>query len=130
MSMNNATFTGRVGRDSELKNHSGSDYLKFSLAVDIGWGENKTTMWVDCSLWGQRAAKLNAYVNSGQQLCVCGSIEAVAWIDTKTNQPRAGLRMRVAELDLIGPRQEQQQQAPPTAAPSQGGGGIPDDVPF
>ena len=59
--MRQGTFAGRLGRDSELKQlPSGKEVVNFVVAVDKGRGDNKETLWVDCSLFGERAAKLFA----------------------------------------------------------------------
>ena len=55
--MNLITIAGRLGRDAELKViPSGKSVTNFPVAVDIGRGEKKKTEWIDCSLWGERAA--------------------------------------------------------------------------
>jgi single-strand DNA-binding protein len=51
------SFTGSLGGDAELKNVNGQDLLNFAVANSVGFGDKKTTLWVDATLWGQRAVK-------------------------------------------------------------------------
>ena len=37
--------TGRVGGDAETRKAGQNDVTNFNLAVDQGWGQNKTTNW-------------------------------------------------------------------------------------
>lgn len=71
--MNLSIISGRVGSDAELTLKEGSSpFSKFSVAVDVGYGENKSTMWVNCLLFGQRAEKISQYIKKGTMLMVTG----------------------------------------------------------
>ena len=64
--MNVWIFTGRLGRDAELRTtQSGEKVLGFAVANDVGFGERKQTLWADCSLWGRRAEALAQYLTKG-----------------------------------------------------------------
>ena len=76
MSYSITVAAGRVGRDAELRfTPSGDPVLGFSLATDRGWGDNKRTVWFNCSLWGERAEKLARYITKGTALLVEGEVE-------------------------------------------------------
>src|SRR3954451_16434544 len=63
ITMNVWTFSGRVGADAELRTtQSGEKVLSFRVANDIGFGDRRTTQWVDCSMWGKRAESVANYV--------------------------------------------------------------------
>ena len=54
---------GRLGRDSELKfTPNGKPLVKWSMAVDVGWGDNKSTQWLRCTMWGERGQKIQQYL--------------------------------------------------------------------
>jgi len=63
--MNSCTFVGRIGRDPELKQVGENDLLSFSLASDTGFGDNKKTIWLDCSIWGKRAKSFQPHLKKG-----------------------------------------------------------------
>ena len=61
------TIAGRITKDSEIKT-GGVDqnqFVTFSVAVDDGYGANKTTMFFDCSYFGKRAVGVQPYLNKG-----------------------------------------------------------------
>lgn len=47
--MNSVNLTGRLAKDMEVKpTKNDKQMLKYSVAVTIGWGDNKKTLWVNC----------------------------------------------------------------------------------
>lgn len=142
--MNNGNFAGHVGRDAELKSlPSGQTVLEFPLAVNIGSGDKKRTLWVDCKVWGERGEKLFEYVLKGKGLAVSGDIDVRAY--TRNDGEIAAVQiLNVQRLTFIGggnkdegkqqqssaPRQRQaapaqQRQDPASAQPD-----FNDDIPF
>ena len=71
------TLAGTVGKDAVLRRTQGGEpVLGFSVAVDDGYGENKTTMWFDINVWGKRGQSLEAYLTKGTRVTVCGEFGA------------------------------------------------------
>ena len=70
--MNSWNFTGRLGRDAELKSPNGKPLLNFAVAVDFGWGANKKTTWVECTLFGKRAESLADHMAKGATVGITG----------------------------------------------------------
>lgn len=95
--MKQITIAGRTGKPGTLRNtDKGDAVLSFSLAVDDGYGENKTTMWFDCSLWGKRAASLEPHINKGTAMTVVGDL------GRREHEGKTYLTVRVSELTLQG----------------------------
>lgn len=95
--MNTLTIAGRVGKDSVLRHTAtGKSVLGFSVAVDVRKGGEKETLWVDCSLWGERGEKLAEYVTKGAALCVTGEA------GVREHNGKAYLTLNVRELTLLG----------------------------
>lgn len=134
MSLNVWCFTGRLGRDAEIRHLStGSQVIEFSLAVDVGFGDKKTTIWPKCSMFGDRGGKLAQYLTKGTQVAVSGEVNLREWQD-RDGGKRSTLEVRVDKVDMIGKRddaghrQEQQKRDPPKpTAPSFDDD---DDIPF
>lgn len=147
--MNNATFAGRLGRDAEVRTAGGYKVAGWSLAVDErGPGGEKQTLWVDCSLWGDRAEKLVEFLKKGKQIAVSGRVGIRTY--EAQGETRAVITLRVAELTLLGggeraegerPASQASRPAPgqstakPPAHPSQAtpqpsGDFSDDDIPF
>ena len=127
--MNNCSFIGRVGRNAESRHtQGGNQVLNWSMAVDSGYGDNKTTIWLDCALWGERGAKLAQYILKGHRLGVHGEL------GTREHEAKTYLTLRVADVTLIQPRDGAADQAPPPkparpqAVPAPAD--MDDDIPF
>ena len=118
MSLNVWTFTGRLGRDAEQKYlPNGTAVTEFSVAVDVGFGDKKTTLWPRCAMFGDRGAKVAQYLLKGQQVGVSGSVNMREWTN-KDSETKTSLEVRVSELDLIGSKGDgEQRQAPQAERP-------------
>jgi len=69
------TIAGRLGRDAEHKQtQSGQDLCSFSVAADIGFGDNKQTVWVDVTRWGKGAQGLAGILRKGSAVAVTGEM--------------------------------------------------------
>lgn len=74
--MNTITLLGRLGKDPELQTgKSGKSFVKFSLATNDGFGENKKTNWHSCTAFGKAAELINQYVKKGNELAVSGTLD-------------------------------------------------------
>lgn len=68
-------ISGNVGKDATLRQSGSDDVLSFSLAVDNGKdrnGNKRDSTWYDCSLWGDRAKKLERHITKGSKLTLQG----------------------------------------------------------
>jgi len=108
--MNNFNAIGRVGRDAVTRyTQAGKAVTGWALAVDKGWGDNKQTVWLDCSLWGERGEKLAQHITKGSQLGVTGEI------GTREHDGKTYVTLDVRDVTLVGGKQEgstQQAQRP------------------
>ena len=119
--MNQGTFVGRLGKDAELKYlPSGKAVCNFSIAVDVGYGDNKSTMWTEGVLWEKRAESLAQYLTKGKMIAISGSIELRVWTNKNTNEAQGTIRVNVRELTLCGggKQQEENSTAPRPAVPA------------
>lgn len=93
----------RIGRNAEVrKTGSGTSVAGFAAAVDVGFGEHKQTLWLDCSLWGKRAeGGLIQYLVKGQQVFVSGEIGTRQFNKGDGSQGFA-VTLKIAEIDLVG----------------------------
>lgn len=133
--MNVFTAIGRVGRDAVLRQSGDTPVAGWSLAVDAGYGDRKTTTWVDCSLWGKRAEALAEKIRKGDRLGVSGELS------TREHDGKTYVTLKVSEVTLLAgkPAEEGQRGGGPTR-PSRSSGptstkrqddAFPDDdIPF
>lgn len=143
--MNAWTIAGRVGRDAEIKTtQTGKTVTEWSVAVDGFSGGEKTTTWVDCSMWGDRGVKLVDHLKKGRYVVVAGECSTHAYT-SQGGEVRASLRLNVRELTLgpastgerqdhapattgAQPRPPATRSSPPKNAPA--GGFSDDEIPF
>lgn len=103
--MNNCVFSGRLGRDAELRTtQNGKKVLNFPLAVEIGFGENKTTMWIDCALWGDRGERLVQHLVKGKEVVISGSISLTEFITKRDGSGAKDkkLSLTVNDIQMFG----------------------------
>jgi single-strand DNA-binding protein len=116
--MNVFTFTGNLGKECRTANN-GTAVCNFAVAVKSGFGDNATTLWVDCALWGKQAeSKLVNYLVKGQQVAISGEL------GMREHDGKSYLTCRVSSISLVGGQSQgaPQQQAQPQQgqAPQQG----------
>lgn len=122
------TITGRVGSAAETRTVGSGTVTNFSLAVDQGWGDRKTTNWYRIAIWGDRGQKLSQYINKGEKITVTGELE----IGEYNGKPQ--YEVRAADVDCFMAGKSEQggggsQPARPVAAPTDAMLDA-DDVPF
>lgn len=119
--MNNCTFIGRIGRDAETRQAGSSDVTSWPVAVDVGFGDKKTTLWLDCAMWGERGTKIAAYIKKGDSVGVSGELSMREYQKDGTTKTVATLRIN--DVKLLAAKQDaapqQRPQARPAAAPAQ-----------
>lgn len=121
--MNVWTFSGRVGADAELRTtQSGEKVLSFRVANDVGFGDRKTTQWVDCSYWGKRAESVSSYVRKGDKITVSGELKLEDF-QRRDGTPGSKLAVRVNDLDLAAKSEGGATSADPSDKYVKGGGG-------
>jgi single-strand DNA-binding protein len=96
---------GNLGKDCIVKEINGKNVINFTVAhterfKDSQGNQKERTTWVECAYWTDRTA-IAPYLLKGQMVFAEGSPEADAYLN-KENQPAATLRMRVANIQLLG----------------------------
>ena len=105
--------------------------MSFTLPDSNGYGENKTTQWLKCAVFGKRAEAIAKFLSKGMAVQVSGHVEARTYVG-RDAQSKVSLDMHVDHLDILNaPRQKTVDTAALAAAPNQMSGQIADDeIPF
>ena len=99
--MNKLITAGRLVKDGVLRfTGDGKPVLNFTVATDVGFGERKHGVFIECSLWGVRAEKLDAYMKKGQHVTVEGEADLRLWESGDKNG--ASITCNVADVALQG----------------------------
>ena len=121
------TIAGRLGKNAEHKTtQGGTDICQFSVACDAGWGDNKTTYWVDVSKFGKGAEGLSRILKKGDPVAVIGDLT------TREYNGKTYLQCRADDVTLQGSGRGERKQ------PYDSGGSVgtssyddlDDDIPF
>lgn len=104
--MDNMTLRvfGTLGRDIEEKfTPNGKLVGEFSVAVEQGWGDKKQTVWLDCTIWGDKNDKilLSEFAGKGTRVYLEGTPSVEAWIG-KDGTAKAKLALTVRDWKVLG----------------------------
>ena len=78
--INKAILMGRLTKDPELRRtNSGTPVCSFTIAIDNGYGENKTTDFVNCVTWNKTAEFVEKHFTKGKMIIVIGRISIRTW---------------------------------------------------
>jgi len=110
--MLNLTLAGNTGRDAEHKTtQSGQELCSFPVAVSVGFGENKSTVWIDVTRWGKGASGLAGILRKGSKVAVCGEMSM------REHNGKTYLQCRADNVTILGtpqgserPQERQQPQ--------------------
>lgn len=101
--MNTFSCTGNLGRSAEVKTlRTGSSVLVFPLANSVGYGENKSTLWLSCSLFGneERLSKLAGMLSKGSKVYASGEIKQREWTN-ESGETKTSLELRCIDVDIL-----------------------------
>ena len=122
------TITARLARPPEVRDtNSGTTICNLTLPNDTGWGDNKTTSWWTCTLFGKRAEAAAKHLQKGQWVTVNGE-PSLRTYEKRDGSKGFGLEVKVSDWAFCGPKVQQDAQSGQTA---QGYGSQPlGDLPF
>ena len=87
--MNLVIVSGNLTRDPEMRyTPTGKAVTEFSIALNEGSGEKRTTEYIDCVAWEKQAELVAEYCRKGRKVLVTGSYTTDSWNDKKTNEKR------------------------------------------
>lgn len=75
----NITIIGHLGKNAErASTPSGTELMKFTVAVSQGYGDKKTTDWFDVVKWGKVQEYTFDKLIKGTTVCVTGRFQQVS----------------------------------------------------
>lgn len=138
--MKSITIAGNIGKDAVTRTTNAGDKVTgWTVAVEERNGQDKRTLWFDCSIWGKRGETLAQYLTKGSKVAVAGELS------TREHEGKTYLTLKADHVTLLGGgegrTQDRQQDQGSAGGGSQGygaGGGpnsggrsdMDDDIPF
>lgn len=111
MSINRVAISGNLTRDAELRTtQGGMSILDFGVAVNDRRRNQQTGEWedwpnfVDCTVFGTRAEKLQPYLAKGSKVAVEGKLRYSSW--ESGGQRRSKLGVIVDDLEFMSSRRD------------------------
>lgn len=97
---------GNLGADAEVKESNGSKFVTMRVAHSRKWttdnGEEKeSTIWVDVTM-SDAESKVLPYLRQGVKVFVRGNADLRVYSSPKDRCMKAGLTVRVQEIELVG----------------------------
>lgn len=80
--INKAILMGRLTRDPVIRHtDSGKAVCNFTVAIDNGYGEEKSADFISCVAWNKTAEFVDKYFAKGRMIIVVGRIQVRTWED-------------------------------------------------
>lgn len=71
---------------------------RFTIAVNNGYGEHKSTAFVDCVAFGKQVETIKKFFVKGKQVIIRGNLTQNKWEDKEGN-PRSKLEVRLENFE-------------------------------
>ena len=95
--MKNITIAGNVGKDAVTRTTNAGDKVTgWTVAVEERNGQDKRTLWFDCSMWGKRGETLAQYLTKGSKVAVAGEMS------TREHEGKTYLTLKADQVTLLG----------------------------
>jgi single-strand DNA-binding protein len=79
---------------------TGDKVTSWSVAVEDRNGQDKRSIWFDCTLWGKRGESLCQYLTKGGKVAVSGELS------TREHEGKTYLTLRAEQVTLLGGKSE------------------------
>jgi single-strand DNA-binding protein len=92
---------GSLGKDPEQKStSSGTKVVNFSVAVEQGFGENKSTGWHNIVCFKDVAEFAAKHLKKGTAVRILGSLQVRSWDDKETGKKRYVTEVVAHKIDF------------------------------
>lgn len=117
--LNSCTFIGAAGRsaDREKSKDGSKEWASFNIAVNTGYGENKSTMWVKCIVFNKSYEVALEKIKRGDTIYVEGNLKVQAYVGKKDGLAKADITLVVNNWQWLG--SSSKSTAPASDSPTQ-----------
>lgn len=105
------TIVGRLTKMPELKYTKAEQAIcGFDIASDNGFGDNKKTMFFQCSVWGKMGASCIQHLTKGQSVTIVGEL-SVEEYNRRDGSNGVALKINVKQVNFgAKPREHMEQE--------------------
>lgn len=124
--MKTITIAGNIGKDATTRTTQGGEKVTgWGVAVEERNGQEKRTIWFDCTLWGKRGESLAQYLTKGTRVAVAGDLS------TREHEGKTYLTVRADQVTLLGGGEKREEPSRSERAPAGGRADMDDsEIPF
>ena len=98
---NHIVIVGRLGFEPSFKTtKTGSSMCKLSVAVNIGWGQNRKTDWYDVFVFGKLADTCKNKLSKGDVVCASGTLSLRTY-DAKDGTKRISPELTADDVKFL-----------------------------
>ena len=127
--MNVLIATGNIGRDAEVRyTPAGKAVVSFSVPMKAGYGDREKTIWLNCSMWGDRGVAVAPYLLKGVMVAVSGEMSPREY--EKDGQMKTTVDLKVNDLTLCGSKSDAAPAQSKTSPAPEPAGFEDTDIPF
>lgn len=93
---------GNLTRDPEMRyTPSGKAVTEFSIASNEGYGDKRTTEYLDCQAWDKLAESVAEHLRKGRMVFIEGRYTTEHWDDKTTGQKRTKVRIKCNNVEYL-----------------------------
>ena len=105
--LNKCILMGRLTKDPELRHtNSGKAVTTFTVAIDNGYGDNKTTDFINCVAWEKTAEFIKNWFTKGRMIVLVGRIASRTW-ESEDGRKNYVTEVVVNEVSFAGEKKEE-----------------------
>lgn len=108
--MKEVKLIGNIGKIEMKYTPQGKAVTEFTIAVNEGSGENKTTEWYKAVAWEKAGELINQYAGVGSKIYVSGKFKIDTW-NSKEGEARANLVVTVQNFEFLSQKKTEQASA-------------------
>ena len=106
---NQFTGIGRLAADCDTRyTQGGTQVTNITVCCEYGYGDNKKTEFVKCTIWDKLANIADKYLHKGSMVMIQGPMETRKYQD-RDGVDRYSTSIIVRELKMLSPKSEQRQ---------------------
>ena len=108
--MKEVKLIGNIGKMEMKYTPQGKAVTEFTIAVNEGSGDNKTTEWYKAVAWEKAGELINQYAGVGSKIYVSGKFKVETWT-SKEGDARASLVVTVQNFEFLSQKKAEQAHA-------------------
>jgi single-strand DNA-binding protein len=109
--MNIVIIDGRLTYDPEVRyTNTGKAVAEITLAVDVGFGENKKTSFIKCEAWEKKAETIGNTLSKGRKILIKGEWMQQQW--EKDGVKRTKDYCRIDSFEYMDSKKDQDGEKP------------------